>query len=223
MASPGDSTSRSDAGARRARAGLLATILLAHAALLALLLHPVPHRDPVLERVMTLVAMSAPVARPALPPPPSPPDPVRVEALAPEIASPASEAASATAIAAGLLSQGCSVETLVADALAADPAATIDAAALGPSTRAATGAVMLWNGAWARTDDPDDEARLARLRPIVAAAVARAPASCRAAAVAGPRLIPVHGDGAITLLAIGSGRWRWDDLAGRTQLATVAR
>ena len=198
---------------------MVATILLAHAALIVLLLRAVPHRDPVLESVMTLVAIPATAARRALPPPPPPPDPVRVESAAPQLASAASAAEPTTAIDAGLSIGGCPMEALIAAALMTDPASAADVAALSPATRAATGAAMLWNGDWSRADDPADAARLARLRGIVLAVLARAQASCLSVPIAGPRLIAVRSGETITLLAVGSGRWRWNDLARKPQSA----
>ena len=78
--------------------------------------------------------------------------------------------------------------------------------------RSVANAVMLWDGQWIDGASPGARAALGKIRAVVTAAVAAASAPCRAATQSGPRLISVAG-APDTVLALGSGRWRWDDLA----------
>ena len=70
---------------------------------------------------------------------------------------------------------------------------------------------MLWDGRWIAAGSPATRAALASIRQVLASAVRAAPAACRAAVQAGPRLFAVSGP-PDSVLALGSGRWRWDDL-----------
>ena len=194
---------------------LAVAIALLHATGLSLLFRSPPPRDPVLDEVLTLVAVPAAAARQEpLPPPPLPPDPVVVEVRMPSVLV---AATSADAIAASPSpspgpGSDCAIDRVVTDALAHDPAALAILATLGPDTRAVTGAVMLWNGAWTVATNPADARALAGLRPRVAEAIMRARAACRSADVTGPRLIAVPAPDRTTMLAIGSGVWRWEQL-----------
>ena len=193
---------------------LAVAIALLHAAGLALLFRSPPPRDPVLDEVLTLVAVPAASARQEpLPPPPLPPDPVVVEVQMPIVlvAAPPADAIASPSPSPGS-GPDCAIDRVVTDALSHDPAALAILATLGPDTRAVTGAVMLWNGAWTVATNPADARALAGLRPRVAEAIMRARAACRSADVTGPRLIVVPAPNRTTMLAIGSGVWRWEQL-----------
>ena len=195
---------------------LAVAIALLHAAGLSLLFRSPPPRDPVLDEVLTLVAMPAASTRQEpLPPPPLPPDPVVVEVEMPIVlvaSPPVALIASPVSGPGPDPGRDCAIDRVVTEALAHDPAALAILATLGPDTRAVTGAVMLWNGAWTVATNPADARALAGLRPRVAAAIMRARAACRNADVTGPRLIVVPAPDRTTMLAIGSGVWRWEQL-----------
>ena len=70
--------------------------------------------------------------------------------------------------------------------------------------RSVANAIMLWDRNWLGADGPIQAA----IRQTVAAA---API-CRDEAVIGPRLLIVPGPGGVTVLALGSGAWRWSEL-----------
>ncbi len=191
----------------RIRIALAAVIALGHVVALAVLLDPAKRGVPVPEPALTLVSLPAEPVRPQ-PPLPPPHDPVRIDASAPAI-----DMRVDTATAVPYLPTGdCEIEAAVAEALAHDTGAIAAIGALGPGSRAATGAVMLWNGAWAHAADAGDSARLATLGPVIVAAIRAAPIACQQAERIGPRLIAVAEKGRTTLFAIGSGRWRWRDL-----------
>ncbi len=198
-------------GRRRLVLGGLIALLHGLAVALLLLSMPPQRHDVVLERVLTLVSRPAspvPVFQPPAPPPTR--DLVILNNAPPEIAI--AQTVSSTSAFDVQSGGDCAIERSVAEALARDPAAVAALAMLGP-VRADTGVVMLWNGEWAVPADPADAARLAVLRPIMDEAIARCPVYCREAELVGPRLIAVSGQSRATLLAVGSGRWRWDAIA----------
>lgn len=198
-----------------ARPALALAIALLHALALGLLLRQAPRHDRVLERVLIMVAVPAqPRTAPTPRPPPAPPDPV-VASIAPPLITIAKEdrrEQASTAPSAAPPGNHCALEPTVAQALAQDPVASSAIAALSQRTRAATGAAMLWNGTWAVAPDPEDTARLARLRPVIAAVIGRTSPDCLAAELVGPRLIMIPAQAGTTMLVVGSGRWRWGDL-----------
>lgn len=194
------------------RLAIAAGILFVHGVLLIVLIstRPPQRRDAVSDRVMMLV--QRPAVHPArLAPSPPPADPVTIIATAPTIALTPAVRVSGASMPIGSSGVSCAIERAVADAIANDAHARAALNALGP-VRAATGAVMVWNGGWIVPPERDDAAKIAILHPIMLAAIAGATADCRSTELYGPRLIAVSGLARPVLLAIGSGRWRWRDL-----------
>ncbi|MDI1364462.1 MAG: hypothetical protein PSX79_06270, partial [bacterium] len=76
--------------------------------------------------------------------------------------------------------------------------------------RSVANALMLWNGAWVET--PNAERGLSVIRAAVMSGIRAAPAPCRDEIVHGPVLLTLLDPTGSTLLAVGSGEWRWDDL-----------
>lgn len=90
-------------------------------------------------------------------------------------------------------------------------------AALPPGVRSSADAVMLWNGKWFDQDIPVPAPTGAvptsgSLRLAIETMVAAAPEGCRDEAMVGPEFVQVSEGDRTTLLAIGSGAWRWSDL-----------
>ena len=98
-------------------------------------------------------------------------------------------------------------------------------AALPPGVRSGADAVMLWNGKWFDQQIPvpaptatgavsiNSSLRLAIEKMVIAA-----PAECRDEAMVGPVFVPIPEGDRTTLLAIGSGAWRWSDLLALSAL-----
>ena len=149
------------------------------------------------------VAVLKPVPPPLIPMP-------SVSAAAPDTA-----AAGDAGVAGG--GNVCQLSTDAAAAIQQDPMAMAELAALPPGVRSGADAVMLCNGTWfdqqipvaAPTGAvlPSSSLRLAIEKMVVAA-----PASCRDEAMVGPVFVPIPEGNRTTLLAIGSGAWRWSDL-----------
>ena len=80
------------------------------------------------------------------------------------------------------------------------------------SARSVANAVMLWDGRWVDDSTLGGPPTLGPIQSIALLAVTAAPPNCRAELVRGPRLITVGDARDTTVLAFGSGEWRWGDL-----------
>lgn len=203
--------------ATRSRRNAIAALSLgAHAALLAsFALRPEP--APMATGAGTVISVALVSSPPAEPAPPA------AEAEAVEAAAEASVAAAAiaqpapaeaTAAPAGGGSDlvGCALTDAVRAALQAEaPRAAL--ARIPGRRRSVAGAVMLWDGGWIRSGALAD-ARVARpIRTAIGDAVRAAEPACAAAPVSGPVLLIVPDAGGAMVLVLGSGAWRWADLA----------
>lgn len=194
------------------RAGVVAVVAMFHALLLALLVArsalPPPIPPSVEATVMRMIAAPAPVPI-VVPPPPEVVDPVAalVQPDAPVISIAATSEAVVSWAAAG-----CSPLDAIGHALAADPLARAAIAHAPPGVRSDAGAIALWNGGWADAA-ASQAAPLAPVRAMIERTLAAAPPACLDTAETGPRLVVVQDAARPTLLVLGSGQWRWRDLA----------
>ena len=77
--------------------------------------------------------------------------------------------------------------------------------------RSVANAVMLWDGGW--VESPGRAAAgVTAIRMALIVGVRSAPPACQLQLVRGPELIILTAGGESTVLAIGSGEWRWGDL-----------
>jgi len=125
-------------------------------------------------------------------------------------------AASAATDMAASEGERCAVGEWLAIALRNDPSVQVALAAVPLSARSVANAVMLWNGEWA-TPPSDAAGGMTTIRAVVVAGISAAPAACQVETISGPVLIPVGDSADTTVLAIGSGSWRWQDLLQRKQ------
>jgi hypothetical protein len=129
-------------------------------------------------------------------------------------ASAASTTGSAAALLAALGGAGdpCQLTAWLQGLLTSDPSVQGALARLPASQRSVANAVMLWDGGWVEARAPRGEDLLWPIRQAIVAGLASAPAECRDHWMTGPRFIPVADQGQATVLALGSGAWRWSDL-----------
>ncbi len=205
------------------RIALLLTIAVTHLLTLAWLLTRPPAEQPG-PRVVATTIHIGPLPGESAAPEPSEPDPTSATVVSPfapaplDLPSPlvaADEgAASASAGAAG--GGGCELGAQAAAAIEQDPAAMAELTAFPPGIRTEADAVLLWNQAWLATPasiaSPAGPAVAGALRKRIVAVVTAAPPGCREATAIGPSFIPIRESGRTTMLVIGSGAWRWDDL-----------
>ena len=128
-------------------------------------------------------------------------------------------AAAAKSAKGAVAGSGCSIAGKVGDAITHNPAALEQLAALPPEMRSVANAVFVWNGEWLigpRASPNSDSTGTVTidnpLQKTIESAVASAATECRAAQMSGPAFIAVQEDTRSTMLVIGSGVWRWDQL-----------
>lgn len=191
---------------------LIPALLLAHAGLLLIVLRerPVAAEPPVQIITVTEVAAAAP---PSLPVEVTL-FPISAAVEAPELTE--SDPAAAPSSLAGLAQTGigCDLSDAVQTRLRSSPEVTAALQRMPSNARSVADAVMLWDGHWIDAAAVGGSGALDPIRTAVAAAVAAAPANCRAAPVIGPRLLIVPGVTGNQVLAFGSGQWTWSQLLG---------
>ena len=128
-------------------------------------------------------------------------------------------AAAANSADSAVVGSGCSIAGKVGDAITHDPAALAQLAELPPEMRSGADAVFIWNGEWLIgsgaspiSDSPGMVTIDNPLQKTIESAVASAATECRAAPMTGPAFIAVQEGTRTTMLVIGSGVWRWDQV-----------
>lgn len=179
--------------------------------------------EPLPDRPPSPTTDDKPASAPLLPPTPAPLD---VVALVRELAvadptsqpRPLSHAAASRPEAAVAVSQTadsastCQMAEQLQARLAADPQ-VLEALALIPTdAKSVANALMLWDGAWVGTDQREIAQALTALQSSIAAAIETTSPDCRSLPVLGPRMLSIPDASGATLLVIGSGAWRWNDL-----------
>lgn len=85
--------------------------------------------------------------------------------------------------------------------------------------RSIANAIAVWNVNWAKPGAAPAQAAFATIRQTIIQTVLAASADCRSQLQAGPRLIYLPGDfGKTTVLALGSGRWTWQQVVDGIQV-----
>lgn len=169
-----------------------------------------PPRPPTVAQIVLRMVTAQPPLPQQLPPPPPAADPVaiHIDAVPPTVTV-AADPGPVELWPVG----SCPMLDAIGRALAADPRALAAIAAAPPDVRSEAGAIALWNGAWAATA-ATASAPLAPVREMVERTLAAAPKECLDVAETGPRLVTVGDAARPTLIVLGSGVWRWRDLAG---------
>lgn len=116
----------------------------------------------------------------------------------------------------------CQMVALLQSALAEDATVATALARVPHRARSVANAIMLWDGRWIDSEALGDGRALPPIQAAIIAIIRAAPADCHAQIVLGPRLISIPEARGATLLALGSGVWRWEDLlAGREEPALL--
>ena len=210
------------------RIALLGSIIAVHLLIIAwLMTHGVPEKAQAAGRETIISISSSPGDRASAQPKKPVQRPrvaVRKPVPPPLIVMPSISAAAPDAAAAGdagVVGGGrvCQLSVDAAAAIQHDPMAMAELAALPPGVRSGADAVMLWNGKWYDQDIPVPAPTgtgavptNGSLRLAIETMVAAAPEGCRDEAMVGPVFVPIPEGDRTTLLAIGSGAWRWSDL-----------
>jgi hypothetical protein len=110
----------------------------------------------------------------------------------------------------------CQMAALLQTALAEDITVTTALAQVPRKARSVANAIMLWDGAWVDPAALGGSRALTPIQAAITAIIRTAPADCHDLVVLGPRLISIPDAQGATLLALGSGAWRWEDLLMQT-------
>lgn len=221
---------------------VLAASVLAHAGLLGLLFLSAPEPGVEADAgVFPISLMNRATAAPRLakPTPPTPPpatpsapeapeveveppaptdvEPIFVDATLPPV-DPTAEpdplttpaALSVAAAASAAAGETCQLDGWLQAALQTDPAVTLALAAIPRPARSVANAIMLWDGRWVAAGPVAEAA--APIRTALINGVMAAPEACRTEVLRGPRLLILPDSIGTTVLAVGSGEWRWGDL-----------
>jgi hypothetical protein len=119
-----------------------------------------------------------------------------------------------TAVAMGA---ACDLTQPVQDALRHDQVVERQLPTIPADDRSVANAIVLWNAGWINAANAPTQAALATIRQAITQTITVSSAECRNQVQAGPRLIylPVSA-GKTLILALGSGRWTWQQLVDGT-------
>ncbi len=178
---------------------------------------PTPETAPPLQPPSPTPAAPAPPGRlpPVAPPPPGPP-PVDPTAE-PQSLHPTAAVAATSAQAAA---RDCGFGRTLQQALQADPAVLAAASALPPQALTPSRAVLLWDAGWKPVQDGRGGAGIAPIRRAIVGLAGAASAECRAEEVRGPRFLYLPAAAGTVVIVLGSGVWRWSDLATTDDVLT---
>lgn len=194
------------------RFGVLATVVLLHAALLVAFIasrEPAPP-SPVQPGAFSLISIAAALPAQRPPPPPRLPSKVVDEIKRLTQDAPTFEPDS-SALAAR--SGQCATLNEISQAIIASPAAVTAVVQAPPETRSIAEAIVMWNAGWSSAASSPN-APLGAARSVVEQSLSSVDDGCLDEQIAGPRLIaiPVEGGRRTMFLVFGSGTWTWREL-----------
>lgn len=114
--------------------------------------------------------------------------------------------------AAGAAGAACPMVASLQAALEGDVRALSALASIPRTSRSVANAVMLWDGGWIAPQRAGGAAVVDAIRNAVASMLAQTSDDCRTQTNLGPVFVPVRSEAGTTILAIGSGAWRWIDV-----------
>ena len=220
---------------------LVAAVSVAvHAAIFALLLRISPSPSPGVELgAMTVSLMpgdafattspkpraetQAPPRAPAVKAVETPPPPeTDVEPQYVDMPAPASELAerdplndpialSVSTAATNASGEACQLTEWLQQALQADPQVQAALRSVPRPARSVANALMIWDGDWVEPRLQAGQSVIA-VRAALVAGIRAAPLACQTQSVRGPELLTLTESSGVTILAVGSGEWRWENL-----------
>ncbi len=220
---------------------VVAASVLVHVGLLALLLRVSPHAPEVAEVGAMTVSLAPGEALASTSPQPStpakarsragaievaetpPPPPTDIEPQYVDVAEPDADAAddrdpvndpvalSVSAAATNASGETCQMTAWLQQALQADPQVQAAMLRIPRPARSVANALMLWDGDWVEPPMQTSQS-VAALRAALVAGIRAAPVACQFETIRGPELISLTEGPGATILAVGSGEWRWAQL-----------
>ncbi len=213
---------------------VLAAVLVAHGD------PPTPEPEPMSVALVTLPPPQPPAPKPAPRPDPAPPSAAKPSPVPPPppkvavrrarapsrpvpmpvgekssigqtVSVSEAEAASAATAGSGVGAGGRSCDMIRRLQAALRKDARVQAAVAQARRGGGTGAMLVWNGDWIRSNGEEGEG-LAAVREAIMWEVGFAPEACRAEPVRGLVLISLADGPGSNRLVVGGGSWRWSDL-----------
>ena len=118
------------------------------------------------------------------------------------------------------LGEACHLSEWLRLALQEDPQVQAALVAVPRPARSIANALMLWDGDWVEPRMQNGQS-VATIRAALMAGIRAAPQACQDEAVRGPELLTLTEGASVTILAVGSGAWRWADLLEPSNLVAV--
>lgn len=106
----------------------------------------------------------------------------------------------------------CGVTDRLQRGLTGTPAVQAVLARVPLDERSVANAVVIWSDRWTSSDLLGGDAVAQPIRQVLTEQIALVSAACRNLVLRGPRLLVLPTTGGPTVLAVGSGEWRWSDL-----------
>jgi hypothetical protein len=217
------------AAATRRRHLLFPAIVAAEFLLLAVFSLDAPASQPAPgEKSIALFNVAATSQTPPAPEPqpvetPKPlvvPPPPKIETASPIPAAPVFNAAAAVRAGFGTT---CDVAYTLERGFGEDPLLSAELARIGPESRSVANAIMVWDGRWVELGGGAPVDALETLRRAIVEAVRAAPPECLTQELSGPRFIAVSRSDTTTVLVLGSGTWRWEQVLLEPSPATPSQ
>ena len=124
-------------------------------------------------------------------------------------------ALSVAAAASGASGQVCQIGAWLQSAMQADPQVQTALLTIPRAARSVSNALMLWDAGWVEPQ-PQAAAGVGAIRAAVLSGLRSAPEACRTQLIRGPELMTLTSGADTTVIAFGSGEWRWGDLMQST-------
>jgi hypothetical protein len=135
--------------------------------------------------------------------------PAKIKTVGPIPAAPVFNAAAAVRAGFGTT---CDVAYTLERGFGDDPLLSAQLARIGPESRSVANAIMVWDGRWVELGGGAPDDALETLRRAIVEAVRAAPPECLTEELSGPRFIAVTRSDTTTVLVLGSGTWRWEQV-----------
>lgn len=202
-----------------------------HAVIVGALMMPTASPTPSVPRVLAVFDISASAAMPEAKPATPQPEPVAPTVPRPVIVPPPIiplptpnqiVVATLDQTASTAFGGACDLTEPVQAALRSSEAVAASLPEIPQARRSVANAIMIWNAQWVALHETLDPTAMTAIRDTVAETVAKASPECRLQPQSGPRLIILPGIRDTTVLALGSGVWRWQDLLDTAQPETDA-
>ena len=143
--------------------------------------------------------------------------------VAPATATPSSTVSPSASAGAGATTKTCQIFELLEAALQTSEQVRKALSLIPARSKSVANAVLLWDGHWVDANIVGGAAALNPIQDAVAQSISVSPMSCQEELVRGPRIVVVGDARDATVLAFGSGEWRWADVLPATPQQQISK